>query len=225
MSNLMSTPTNFNRRVSAYVPAMTYSADVNYNGGTRVNFGAPFAASATSILNAGSIATAGQLDLSPINPLTDFFGRNVVISSTAGAVGNIGLFGFDYLGQPVTELFAMNGVTPVIGNKCFKSFSYVTYPAVAGGTLTIGTGVKLGIPYKAVRVAYEIANGALAAAGTFQVPSLIDPQTSTTTDPRGAYTPTTTMNGANIISAVFDMLNDVNTSNRGGLHGLPHAAS
>jgi hypothetical protein len=33
------------------------------------------------------------------------------------------------------------------------------------------------------------------------------------------------MNGANIISAVVDCANDVNTSNNGGLHGLQQAAA
>ena len=80
--------------------------------------------------------------------------------------------------------------------------------------------MKLGLPYKAIRAMYEIGNGALAAAGTLQAPSVTDPSTATTTDPRGMYTTTTTMNGTNIISAVFNMLNDVNTANNGGLHGI-----
>jgi hypothetical protein len=83
----------------------------------------------------------------------------------------------------------------------------------------------LGLPYKALRAVYEIANGVVAAAGTLQAPSLVDPQTNVTTDPRGAYTTTTTMNGANIISAVFNMANDVNTANNGGLHGIRQAAA
>jgi hypothetical protein len=33
------------------------------------------------------------------------------------------------------------------------------------------------------------------------------------------------MNGANIISAAFNMVNDVNTANNGGLHGLRQAAA
>ena len=97
--------------------------------------------------------------------------------------------------------------------------------AAAGTTLNIGTGVKLGLPYKAMRCVYEIGNGVVAAAGTLQAPSLVDPATNVTTDPRGAYTTTTTMNGANIISAAFNMVNDVNTANNGGLHGLRQAAA
>jgi hypothetical protein len=33
------------------------------------------------------------------------------------------------------------------------------------------------------------------------------------------------MNGTNIISAVFDCVNDVNTANHGGLMGLQQAAA
>jgi hypothetical protein len=58
-----------------------------------------------------------------------------------------------------------------------------------------------------------------------QAPSLVDPQTNVTLDPRGAYTTTTAMNGTNIISGVFNMVNDVNTANRGGLYGIQQAAA
>jgi hypothetical protein len=134
------------------------------------------------------------------------------------------VYGWDYLGQPIAESLTLNGTTPVVGNKCFKSLNYMTYTAAAT-TVSIGTGVKLGLPYKALRAVYEIANGVVAAAGTLQAPSLVDPQTNVTLDPRGAYTTTTTMNGANIISGVFNMANDVNTANNGGLHGIRQAAA
>ena len=224
MPNLMATATNFPRRISMYVPAMQYSADVNYNGETRVNFGAPAAASATAVLNAASINSGIQLDLSGVVATPDPYGRNLIVSATSAMSSNIVVYGFDYLGQGVAEGFTMNGTTPVVGNKAFKSFSYVTYTATATA-LNIGLGVKLGLPYKSIRVVYEIANGLLVAAGTLQAPSLVDPATLASLDPRGLYTTTTTMNGANIITAAFNMLNDVNTSNHGGLHGIQHAAA
>lgn len=224
MPNLMATATNFPRRVSMYVPAMQYSADVNYNGETRVNFGAPAAASATAVLNAGSVASGTQLDLGGVVATPDPYGRNITVVAGAAMSTTIIVYGFDYLGQGVAEGFTMNGTTPVVGNKAFKSFSYVTYTATAT-TLSIGLGLKLGLPYKSIRCVYEIANGLLAAAGTLQAPSVVDPATLASLDPRGMYTTTTSMNGANIISAAFNMLNDVNTSNHGGLHGIQHAAA
>jgi hypothetical protein len=224
MPNVMAIGTNFPRRINNYVSAMAYSSDVNYNGATRVNFGAPLAANATQLLNAVSVAAGASLDLSAVPAIADPFGRNIVLVAGGAMATAAIVYGWDYLGQPIAEQFTMNGTTPVIGNKCFKALNYVSYTATAT-TLSIGTGVKLGLPYKTVRVGYEIANGAVVAAGTLQPPSLVDPQTNTTTDPRGSYTTTTTMNGANIISASCDCVNDVNTSNHGGLHGLQQAAA
>ena len=224
MPNVMAIGTNFPRRINNYVSAMAYSSDVNYNGATRVNFGAPLAANATQLLNAVSVAAGASLDLSAVPAIADPFGRNIVLVAGGAMATAAIVYGWDYLGQPIAEQFTMNGATPVIGNKCFKALNYVSYTATAT-TLSIGTGVKLGLPYKTLRVGYEIGNGVVAAAGTLQAPSLVDPQTNVTTDPRGAYTTTTTMNGANIISASCDCVNDVNTSNHGGLHGLQQAAA
>jgi hypothetical protein len=224
MPNLMANATNFPRRINMYVPAMAYSADVNYNGETRVNFGAPLAAVTTSILNVGTMTGITSTDLSGVAVLPEAYGRCIQVAASGANATVITVNGWDYLGQPIAEALTLNGATPVIGNKAFKWFSNVTFTAAAT-TLSIGTGVKLGLPYKAIRVVYEIANGALVAAGTLQAPSVVDPATTTTTDPRGLYTTTTTMNGANIISAAFNMLNDVNTANNGGLHGIRQAAA
>jgi hypothetical protein len=223
MPNLMANATNFPRRINMYVPAMAYSADVNYNGETRVNFGAPAAASTTAILNAGSMTGVTSIDLSSAS-IADAYGRCIQVAASGANATVVTINGWDYLGQPLAESLTLNGATPVVGNKAFKSFSNVTITAAAT-TLSIGTGVKLGLPYKAIRAVYEIGNGALAAAGSLQAPSVVDPATATTTDPRGLYTTTTTMNGANIISAAFNMLNDVNTANNGGLHGIRQAAA
>jgi F0F1-type ATP synthase membrane subunit c/vacuolar-type H+-ATPase subunit K len=225
MPNLMANATNFPRRINNYVPGMQYSADVNYNGETRVNFGAPLAVVATALGNAISINAAGSADLSGIAALPELYGRSITVVASGAATSNVTVNGWDYLGQPVAESFTLNGATPVAGNKCFKSFASATFGATAATTINIGTGAKLGLPFKALRVVYEVANGALVAAGTLQAPSLVDPATTTTTDPRGAYTPTTALNGVNIISAIFNMANDVNTANRGGLHGIQHAAA
>jgi len=226
MPNIMPNPSNFPRRINMYVPAMAYSADVNFNGETRVNFGAPIAAVATSVMNAQSIAAASTFfDLSTVTATADAYGRNLTVVASGAATSNVTIYGWDYLGQPMFESFTLNGATPVVGGKAFKSLNYATWGLTAGTTINVGWGSKLGLPYKAIRCAYEIANAALAAAGTLQAPSTTDPATGTTTDPRGMYTTTTAMNGTNIISAVFNMMNDVNTSNRGGLHGIQHLAA
>lgn len=226
MANIAPIGTNFPRRINMYVPAMAYSADVNWNGGCRVSFGAPAAASATAVLSAQSIATANTagLDISS-TVIADTYGRNLQVVASGAATSNVTVYGWDYLGQPMLESFTLNGATPVLGLKAFKTLNYVTFGATAGTTINLGTGAKLGLPYKALRCAYEIGNGASASAGTLAAGVTTDPATSTTGDPRGTYITTTTMNGTNIISAVFDCLNDVNTSNHGGLHGIQHVAA
>jgi hypothetical protein len=223
MANVAATPTNFApARINQYCPAMRYSADVNYNAGTRVSFGAPSAASTNAIANAISIATAGTGDLSGAMVIVEPYGRNVTYVASGASTASVTLNGYDYLGQPVSETVTLNGVTPVVGKKAFKYFRNVTYTATAGTTMNIGTGAILGLPYKSIRCQYETANQALVTAGTLAAPVLTDPQTATTGDPRGTYIPTTAFDGSTQITAVFDMQNDVNASNRGGLYGIAH---
>jgi hypothetical protein len=216
----MANATNFPRRINNYVPNMQYASDVNYNGGTRVNIGFPQAANATIVGNAISIANAGTTDLSNVTQFPETYGRNLTLVASGASTATVTVRGWDYLGQPLSEQFTLNGATPVAGNKAFKSFNSVTYTATAGTTINIGSGTKFGLPYKAIRCQFETAGGVLAAAGTLQAPNLADPQTATTTDPRGMYTPTTTPDGSTVITAVFDMMNDINLANHGGLHGI-----
>jgi hypothetical protein len=220
MPNVMTDPTNFQRRINNYVPGMMYSADVNWNGGTRTSFGAPAAAGATIIANAVSASVAGTFDLSSVTPFPETYGRIISLVASAAYAGVVTVNGWDYLGQPIREDITANGATPVAGKKAFKSFLNYIIATTGAVTLNIGSGAQLGLPYKALRVAWEIANGQAVAAGTLVQATLTDPQTQTTGDPRGTYTPTTALNGTNIISAVFDYVNDVNTSRNGGLHGI-----
>jgi hypothetical protein len=224
MPNVMTNPTNFQRRINAYVPGMMYSSDVNYNGATRVSFGAPAVANPTAIVNAVSIAVANTTDLTAAAAAPETYGRNVTYVASGASTATITLNGWDYLGQPVRETIILNGTTPVIGKKAFKSFLNWTNTVTGATTASIGWGATLGLPYRAVRCAYEVANGALAAAGTLIAAVLTDPQTAVTGDPRGTYTPTTAFDGTTIISAVFDFVNDVNTSGNGGLLGIRHFA-
>ena len=225
MPNVMTDPTFFPRRINSYVPAMAYSSDVNWNGVTRVNFGAPAAANATAIMNAQSIAAVGTFDAGGVS-VADKYGRTLSLVASGASTASITVRGLDYLGQPISEDFTMNGATPVPGKKAFKTVLSLTVNTLtAGTTVNVGTGASVGLPYKALRAEWETANGAAVAAGTLTAPVLTDPQTATSGDPRGTYAPTTTMNGTNIITAAFSFANDVNAANNGGLHGIRHFAS
>lgn len=226
MPNVITNPSFFPVRVNEYVPAMQYSSDVNYNGGTRISFGTPAAANATLVSNASSIAIATTFDLTGVAQFPETYGRVISVVASGAATSTLTVNGWDYLGQPISENYTLTGATPIAGNKAFKTFrSLVINTTTAATTVNIGSGLKFGLPYKAIRCQFEVANGVLAAAGTLQAASIVDPATATTTDPRGLYTPTTTPNGTTAIDATFDFMNDVNASGRGGLHGLPHFAS
>lgn len=226
MPNVLPTGTNFPRRVSMYVPAMQYAMDVNINGACRTNFGAPAASNATLVASAVSIAAALTVDLTGVAPFPEPFGRTLVIVASGAATSTVLVNGWDYLHQPISERVTLNGATPVQMKKAFKDFNNVVIDNfTAATTVNIGSGTGLGLPYKCLRVGWEVANGLAAAAGTLTAAVLTDPQTATTGDPRGTYVPTTSLNGTNIISAVFDYVNDVNSANNGGLHGIRQFAA
>lgn len=220
MPNVITNPTNFQRRINNYVPAMMYSSDVNYNGATRVSFGAPVVAASTGYLASSSVAVAGVIFDMSATVIPETYGRCIQVVAGAAATSTVIFNGWDYLGQPLQETITLNGTTPVQGKKAFKTFGNMTVGTTTATTVTAGPGTGLGLPYKALRVAWEVANGAGVAAGTLTQAVLTDPQTTSTGDPRGTYVPTTTLNGSNIISGIFDFVNDVNSSNNGGLHGI-----
>lgn len=224
MANLMANPTNFSRRINMYVPAMAYASDVNFGGPTRVAFGTPAIKSATAILNAQSIATAITIQAASLvtDTLLEPYGRTLEVIASGAATSTVSIDGWDYLGQPIRETLTLNGAAIVLGKKAFKYIRQVVCGLTAGTTINLGTSTGYGLPYKAIAVRFEVSNGVLVAAGTLTQPDLTDPATATTGDPRGTYALTTTADGAKIISAEFEFFNDVNTSNRGGLHGIAH---
>lgn len=229
MAIVMASPTFFPRRVNMFVEGCQYVDAVNEDGPTRIPFGAPAAASATNILNAqalsGSLTTTVDLTAVANAQVIDApWGRVLQLIASTTNVTVASIYGADYLGQPIKEDVTLTSAVAVLTKKAFKYVDTAVFPANAG-TVSLGWAAGLGLPYKSLRVQYEVANGLAAAAGTLTVPVLTDPQTTVTGDPRGTYITTTTMNGTNVISAVFDCVNDINTSYHGGLHGIRHAAA
>jgi hypothetical protein len=211
-----------NRRYNAYVPACAYSAEVIHGGPYEVDFGTPIAAVAAGILSATSIATAVDTTTFVTDTADAPFGRNITVVASGAATSNVTVYGKDYLGQPMTESFTLNGTSPVAGVKAFKWVDRATAGVTAATTINLGFGARVGLPYRMSVCFGEIGNGAPAAAGTFTAPNLTDPQTTTTTDPRGLYTPTTALNGTNRILATFLLYNILNANGNGGLYGIKH---
>lgn len=228
MANLITAPTFFPRRLSSYVPAMAYASDVNISGAGRVSFGAPGVALATYYLSAFSIATAAVTPASGLllSQADAPYGRNVQVVASGAATTVVTIDGFDYLGQPMSENLTLNGATPVLGLKAFFTIRQVTTPAIAATTINLGTGVKLGLPYKSNKITTEELNGAIVGTlGTLLTPVLTVPATATTGEPRGMYTPQSTLNGTAVLTATFEFYSDVDVNNVGGLHGVPHFAN
>lgn len=208
-----------------YVPAMQAGADLGQLLYERLNLGAPVVGDADGILNDESIATAGSTTTFETTYSSDnmsLYGRCVSVVASGAATSTVTVIGRDYLGQPMRETLTLNGTTPVVGTKAFKYIDQVSFGATAGTTIDLGWNDKLGLPYKTVAVEREYANQVVAAAGTLVGPSLTDPQTATTTDPRGTYDPTTTLNGSTVIEVDIQYSNTVNASGNGGLHGIRH---
>lgn len=228
------------RRVSQYCPAMSYAADMIHLGPYEVKFGPVAVASATNILSGQSIATATdtitagvsllQDNTDPVNtsyqaefPYGPGFGRNIQVVASGAATSTVTIYGRDYLGQAMAETLTLNGATPVLGLKAFKWIDKIAWTATSATTINVGTGAKLGLPYRMQNVLEEMSDRArVATLGTFVSGVLTDPQTATTGDPRGTYVPNTTPDGSKYLAAVFQPNSFINSSGNGGLHGIAH---
>ncbi|MFZ5816296.1 MAG: hypothetical protein ACOY93_13530 [Bacillota bacterium] len=78
--------------------------------------------------------------------------RNLtVVGNAAGIAGNVVITGTNFAGEEITETFALNGDTPVVGTKAFKKVTRISLPAethAGTDTVSVGWGDKLGLPYK-----------------------------------------------------------------------------
>lgn len=216
----------FMQGVNTYVPAMQWSTSIDVQDGSVFNLGRPIAPGTPQSINFGANDTGAKLYLSSPLVFTDTpYGRNVVVGVTTaptGAATALQIFGEDYLGQPMTEQFALAGAT---GKKAFYRVLGATI--VGGSTvaavLTVVRGALLGLPFKGT-VEYAKENNVQLDPGTLfakcVAPDLTDPATSTTGDPRGMYTPTGAPDGVKEYVVCMRVDTAINANNNGGLHGI-----
>ena len=137
--------------------------------------------------------------------------RAVSIVSGTGTLTNrnVTITGYDYYGQPMSEVIATGTVqsTTVPGKKAFFTILSASISGALGATIAVGTTDVLGIPVRVANVAYVASvksNSTLAQdAGTF-VAADTATATTTTGDVRGTYTPATASNG--IVRTVMGVL-------------------
>lgn len=216
------TATFYKRRYNGYVPAAGYAADVVHAGPLEVNLGTPAASAADNILNDQSLATAGTTTTFLDDEADSQFGRNIRLVASGASTSTVTVRGRDYLGQPMNESLTLNGTTSVVGVKAFYWIDSVTWTATAATTFDMGWGARMGVPYYTVNVLAEQVSGAAGTVGTLTAGVRTDPQTATTVDPRGLYTPNGTVNGTNRFVIVTLVDNFVNLSGNGGLYGIAH---
>jgi hypothetical protein len=142
--------------INTYVPAMAYASDVVHGQPTAFSLGSPAAESANNIANATITANSAAGTAFTVAYTSDSkYGRSLryTPSGNPGATGGtFDVFGFDYLGQPMVErISGTNGSTSIVYGK--KAFGRVTQvkivtPSTNAITWNIGTGRRMGLPYK-----------------------------------------------------------------------------
>jgi len=128
--------------------------------------------------------------------------RALIITIGTGTIANrnITISGYDYYGQPMSEVIATGTTqsTTVSGLKAFYIITSITTSGAVGGTVAVGTTDVLGLPVRVTNVAYVVSvksNNTLAQdAGAF-VAADTATATTGTGDVRGTYAPATASNG------------------------------
>lgn len=158
----------FPRGVNQYVPGMQYASNLIGDQPAAFSLGTPAAVSATavtSLVPANAVANT-VLALAAAITLDSPYGRSLRLtpSGDPGNSASILVRGVDYLGQPMAELFTgASGSTAILyGRKAFARVddTKVITPASNAVTWSVGTGFRLGLPYKG-DVVWAKENGVL----------------------------------------------------------------
>ena len=140
--------------------------------------------------------------------------RAVQLTTASGTIStsrNLTVSGYDYYGQPMTEVIATgttsSAVANVAGKKAFYQISSIAINGSLPVAITVGTTDVLGFPLRIFDAGYVVRvgwNNTLANdAGTFVVADMTTPATSTTGDVRGTYVPSSATNGIKRLVAVI----------------------
>lgn len=143
--------------INMYVKAMAYSADLLLGQPTVFSLGTPAASSATKFLtaaNAQAVALTEVAVPAAVQIVDSPYGRNVILTPS-GDPGNAfvqDVYGQDYMGQPMIERFTgANGATAILyGKKAFYRVLKIRNITASTNAITVnlGTGTRLGLPYK-----------------------------------------------------------------------------
>ena len=175
-----------------------------------LSLGSPSTLSTTAVVATTAVAAAGLVAITTGTkyaagttnvPLGAPTGRAIqVVSSNAGdTTQTITVRGKDMYGQFMSQTFALNGTTPVIGTKAFLSITSVTSSAALAGNLSVGDTDVLGLPCwlgNATFIWRETQDGAVATAGTIVAGLGQTLATAANGDVRGTYKPNAATDGS-----------------------------
>lgn len=173
----------------------------------------PLTLQAAGLATAQAVGAAGNLTLTAgtgVTASTDAYGTIrytldcprcvTLVSANAGDTTQTAtVYGYDYMGAPMTAAVTLNGATTVVTTKAFRSVTRIAISAATAGNISAGFNDRLGIPVRVTDVGYVTSvkwNATLAQdAGTFVAAVTTDPATVSTGDVRGLYTPSSAANG------------------------------
>lgn len=145
---------------NVYVPAMQFADAAVLSSDQQYSLGSPAASTdnllfSTLAANTVALTTTDTVNVVPPYRTDARYGRTMIytISGDPGAAGStIELRGWDYLRQPMRErVTCANGGTGIFyGNKAFAWVQAVRIITQSTNAVTwkIGTGTRLGLPYK-----------------------------------------------------------------------------
>jgi hypothetical protein len=197
-----------------------------------VEFGAIAAAAAGAVVDtinttgAGTISATGSLVSGGV--ATFDVPRNVSILATGSMTGfTYTVNGTDQYGETMSETIIgpTGSAAARAGVKAFKTVTSITTTGSNGQAISVGTGTKLGLPYRiadAGKVLGMAVDGVQETALTIVAGYLTtsNASTATTADVRGTVAPNTAPNGTKRFSLQF-IVGDADT--KAGLYGLDQA--
>lgn len=136
--------------------------------------------------------------------------RCVTVASTGNiSAATITVTGYDYLGQKLSNAITGPNNATVATTKAFKMITSVASDAAVGTNTSVGFNDKFGFPFRVTDAGYLCTvkwNNTLADnAGTFVAADTTATATTTTTDVRGCFTPSSAADGSKRLVALIGL--------------------
>lgn len=154
--------------------------------------------------------------------------RCVTITAAGANTATYLVSGYDQYGQAMSATIAAPSTSTTASTKAFKTVTSITNNNATAGTngLTCGFNDKFGLPVRVTDVVYVTSvkwSATLAQdAGTFVAGDTTSPATTSTTDVRGCYTPSSAANGSRrlVITIVVPAIGCGPNATRIGAYGV-----